>query len=142
MHLSLSVVASSVSAASFALYTSSGPLKCWPKCHHACNICMHIQNIIWNKTMLPFFWLRDVPAYCCFTKLWRFGESDFPACGGASAVKTIRRNKQFYLHKNSDTKYTGNFNYKKWHSITMKYHGRASSFHFAGSRLGSKKEKI
>jgi hypothetical protein len=28
-----------------------------------------------------------LPWNCCFTKLWRFGDSDFPAFGGTSIVK-------------------------------------------------------
>jgi hypothetical protein len=55
--------------------------------------------------------------------------------------QTIRRNKKFYLQKQSRIKYTGNFSYKQWHIITMKYHGRASNFHFVGSKLGCEQGK-
>lgn len=84
--------------------------------------------------MLPFCWSGGVPENCCFTKLWRFGDSAFPAFGGrgTSAVKQSgwKKEKHYEILSPSPTQ-QGETTIKLIDNmrnyITVKYHNTASN---------------
>ena len=83
--------------------------------------------------MLPFCWSGGVPENCCFTKLWRFGDSAFPAFGGTSAVKQSGGEKRkhyeisFPFTNTTGRNYNGKLTDNMRNCITVKYHGRVSN---------------